>query len=110
MEAEATLPAAQAAWMTEQNTRVKAAQDEVAAAKAAAAKPGVQALGTEAPKAGAEAPAQAGDPIADFNALVDAQVAKGLTRQKAIAAVIRANPEAHEAFLAANTVERKRRR
>lgn len=110
MEAGATLAAAQTAWMAEQNARIQSAREEVATAKAAAAKPGVAALGTEAPKAGEQAPAHAGDPIGDWNALVDANIAKGMDKPKAISAAVRANKEAHEAFLAANVVEPKRRR
>lgn len=109
-EAGATLAAAQTAWMGEQNARLQSAREEVATAKAAAAKPGVAALGTEAPKAGEQTQTQAGDPIGDWNALVDANIAKGMDKPKAISAAVRANKEAHEAFLAANVVEPKRRR
>lgn len=93
---KATADQAQSAWMDEQNKRIESARKEAADAKAAAAKPGVEALKTAKLKADAE---DDSEPIAQWNAAVAAKVRSGLPRHLATAAVARERPELREAIV-----------
>lgn len=97
LDASATLPAAVSAWMAEQNSRIQAANAKVTQAQAAAAKPGVDPVKTEQKAAASEAT----DPKAQWSAAVAEKVAAGLPRAKAIAAVVKAQPELHQAYIEA---------
>lgn len=109
LEAGATLAQAQAAWMTEQNARLAAARTEAETAKAAAKKPGVEALGGGGAKgAGAAGAAAEGDPVAAYEAAVAAKCAQGMTRQRAALAVAQGQPELREAYVAAYNAQRGR--
>jgi ATP-dependent protease ClpP protease subunit len=107
LEANATLPAAQAVWMAEQSRRLTAAREEGDQAKTALAarKSGIEPLGDGVPK---PATAGGGDPIAQFNDLVAAKVAAGKKKPRAVSDVIAENPELHGEYLATYNAERKR--
>jgi signal peptide peptidase SppA len=104
MDAAATLDTARSNWMAEQNNRLQAAKTETEKAKAAAEKPGVEALGGYGRKASAEIT----DPIAEFSEAVDAKAKSGMTRPKAIAAVVKSNPDLHTAYVAACNAGRRK--
>jgi hypothetical protein len=112
LEAKATLKQATAAWMSEQQKRIEAANkatEEAKAAsvkaaedaKAAAAKPGVKAITTS----NGNDPVTEGSPIVQWNEAVAGKVKAGLPRDKAIAAVARENPDLHDAYLIAYNEE-----
>ena len=105
MEANATVAQAQTAWMAEQNSRLEAANKAAddAKGKLAAKESGVPPLGGR--QTGDSEPA--GDPIAKFDGLVNAKIAAGVKRGKAVSAVIAENPELHEEYLAAYNAARK---
>jgi ClpP class serine protease len=109
LEVAATLEQARENWMAEQSRRLKLAQDAATAAAAAAItankKPGVQTLG-----AGTIAVTETtGDPIAAWDEAVAAKVKTGLSKARAIAAVVHENPELHESYLAAFNAARRSR-
>jgi ATP-dependent Clp endopeptidase proteolytic subunit ClpP len=106
LDAKATAAQARQAWMTEQQTRLAAAQDEIKTAKTAAAARaiGVAPLGNGSGKSPAAA---GGDPIAEFNEAIAAKTAAGMTRQKAVLAVAAENPDLHEAFVDAHNAARR---
>ncbi len=98
LEKEATVDQARAAWIDEQNSRIEASKKQLEEAKAQAAKPGVDALG-----GGSDAnKATAADPIAAFDQAVAEKVKAGMPKPRAISAVVKADPDLHEAYLAAH--------
>ena len=106
MEAAATVENAVKSWMGELTKRadaanLAAAESKLEAEKARAQKPGVEPLGGgAAPKAGSS------DPVAEWNAAIDAKLAAGLTKTKAAAAVVRQNPDLHAAYVEAVNASR----
>ncbi len=103
---KATAEQAQRAWMKEQQHRLEAAQEETAQAKAAAKKPGVDALGGAA--GGENAGGDWADPVQAWNKAVDEKVAAGMPRQKAASRVNRENRGLREACVAAYNEEHRR--
>ncbi len=102
LEANATLAQAQTAWTGELDKRLEAANKEIADLKAAGTplpkKPGVQTIGN-----GSELKQDGSivDPIAAWNAAIEAKVKAGSSRQNAVKAVVRENPDLHDAYLKA---------
>ncbi|MCP4571483.1 MAG: S49 family peptidase [bacterium] len=99
LDAKATTDQATKAWMAEQNQRIEASKAETEQVKAAAAKPGVDALGNGS---GTPSNESAGDPIAQFNEAVAAKVKAGTSKARAISAVVKADPDLHAAYVAAS--------
>jgi hypothetical protein len=87
LESNATLTEASAAWMAAQNERLEAAKQ----------KPGVDAVGTKPGNSNGR-----GDAIQQWNEAVAEKVAAGLPKSKAVASVVRENPELHAAYVAAS--------
>jgi len=83
--------------LRDQQNQIKAQQEEIERLKAEQKTPGVDAVGTT----GQSPASDDGDPIAAFTDAVDAKIKAGLTRHKAVAAVVRADPELHAAYVAA---------
>lgn len=104
LECKATVEQVGKAWMAEQATRLAATQKELENAKAVAAKPGVEALGT----AVSEGDTDAGDgnPIQAWRSAVDAKVKAGMNRMRAASAVNRERPGLREAFVEASNQAR----
>jgi len=98
LAAKATVAQATSAWMKAQNDRLQAQRADLEKARAAAAAPGVDPLGS---KQAAGDDDEAGDPVAQFNELVAKKIAAGMPRRKAVFAVAKANKHLHQAFLAA---------
>lgn len=107
LTANATLGQAQTAWMAEQNSRLQKAQADADQAKAAAAKPGVAALTTKGKAAGAE---PEGGATERWYAAVQANLAKGMSNDRAVRQAAVANPELHRAFIAEFNGDTQRRR
>lgn len=109
LERGATAAQAQQAWMSAMQQRLasqgeelnKLKQQQAAAPAAAAGKPGVPPLASGAAKA------DVGDPIAAWNEAVAEQVKAGRSKGKAIQAVVHANPELHQAYLAAYNAQHR---
>jgi hypothetical protein len=94
METGATLAAAQTSWMTEQNRRLEAAKQ----------RPGVEPVGTKPTKTTGGQMINQADAVAAWNEAVAAKTAAGMTKAKAIRAVVMENPDLHTAYVeAANT-------
>jgi len=102
----ATVPAAQSAWMAEQKNQLdkfKADQAEQSVPKPAGKKPGVPALA-----AGTSQPAETeGDPIAEWNELLDAKIKGGMSRERAVSALAREKPELRQQMVAAYNAQRR---
>ena len=103
IEAGATIAQATTAWATELTARLEKSESEKAELEQAAtpppAPPGVEALGSgNTPGAGTEG---ATDPIEAFNTAVSERITKGQSRQKAVLAVAKTDPDLHKAFLLA---------
>jgi signal peptide peptidase SppA len=96
LEAKATESQATAAWMAEQNKRIEAAKAETDQARAESGKPGVDPVGTGT---GSTANESAGDAVERFDAAVAAKVGGGMKKARAIAAVVKADPDLHRAML-----------
>jgi ATP-dependent Clp protease protease subunit len=115
LEASATVEAAGKAWMTELTNRIAAKDAELAQAKAAkpaapvvpAPTAGVEPLPAGGGKPAASGSGAEGDPIAEFEEAVAAQVKLGKPRHAAQAIVCRKNPELREAMLAAHNAQHK---
>jgi len=107
LETDATIPQAQTAWMAEQGRRLAAARAEASEVKAAAAirKPGVDTLGNGP---SLKADAGASDPIVAWNEALQAKIRLGLSKPRAVSAVVHENPELHQAYLAAYNEAHKR--
>lgn len=110
LEASATVEAASKAWTAELASQLAAAKAELAKKPAAPAAPaaGVEPLpaGGGKPEGGAGA---GGDPIAEFQEAVAAEVKRGKPHHAATAIVCRKNPELRAAYVAAhNTLHSKR--
>ena len=108
LAANATADAAACAWGAELRKQRDEARQAAATAKAEAdtaraeaeeakakAKSGVSPLGSQTGKK------NDADPIDAFRDAVNAKMAAGLPKQKAVAAVVRENPELHQAYIAA---------
>lgn len=108
LKTKATVAQAQKAWMAEQNARLLAARKEADEAKTKAAKPGAEPLST-----GTEASGTDADPVAAWEAEVDAELTKlGANypehggrgrmpkRAKAVSNVAKRRPDLHRAFVA----------
>jgi len=98
LESSATVATAQSAWIAELNNRNEAAEKKAAAAeeKAEKKRSGAPTVGT-----GQETAAEAtADPIEAFTEAVKIKVEEGLQKQEAISAVVRENPDLHQAYLA----------
>lgn len=96
LEQSAPLAQATAAWMAEQNRRLEESRQEAAEAKAAAAlvKPGVHPVGGVATAGEASV-----DPIAAWNEAIAAELKAGAkSKADAARAVVRKNPELHQAL------------
>lgn len=94
MDAEATVAAAQTAWMAEQSKRLAQARADLEAAKNAP--PASAVAGVDPLPAGGAPSATAGD----FWGAVSEFQKEGLSRQKAIAKAVREQPDLHKAMLA----------
>lgn len=97
LEGKATAEQAGKAWMSEQTTRLQAAQEDLKNAKAKADKPGLEPVGTVVVKGDADG---ASDEATKWKAAVNAKVAAGMSRQRACSAVNREHPGLREAFVA----------
>lgn len=108
---KATLEQATAAWMAELNDRLQASQKAAAEAsekaEAAAKKPGVDPVVSSATNDGAGAEANA-DACEQWEAKVEAKIAAGMSRPRAVAAVAKAHPDLHKAMLVTHNTERGR--
>lgn len=102
MEAGNSLDDCRTNWMTAQNQRLAELQNGTTPNK-----PGVDPLGGKATGKTCE-----GDPIAAWNAAVEAKLAEGLNNAAAIKAVVQEDPDLHTAYLDAynerNKASRKR--
>ena len=94
---KATVDQAQTAWMEEQNRRLQKAQAETQEARAKADRPGVEPVKSSKPPAAGDA---AGDATARFWEAVREKQAAGMARDRAVGAVVRDDPELHEAMIA----------
>lgn len=107
LDAKASLPDAQSAWMQAQQLKIAEANQRAEQAKAAASRPGV------APISGAEPTgnqvAAGGSATEQFWGLVKEQRADGRTKDQAILKVVSENPDLHAAMLAENKVKRRGR-
>ncbi len=116
MKAEATLPQAQSAWMTEQNNRLDTAtkaadatakataKAEAKAAdekKAAAGKPGLKVEGEGTGSDGDGEATFGGDPIAEWNKRLAVKVDGGMSRAQASIRLNREVPGLREAYVEA---------
>lgn len=116
LEKNATVAQAQQAWMQTMADRLKSRDEELAKLKAEggksqteaapAAKPGVKAL---VEKNVASSSAETGDAIAQWNEAVASNMQAGMKKEKAIRACVKANPELHQAYVAAVNANRKQR-
>jgi len=110
LERNVTLDQAQSNWMEHQNkliTESRAAVEEAEkklAAKAEAEALGVPALGN----GGAKPQEQSGDPLAEWPALLAKHEARGLSKQRALSAAVKENPELHRAYVEAHNAEHGR--
>ncbi len=118
MELKATLADAHELWadhVTKANAKLaednKAQADKIAeleaAAKAKMEAPGVEALGVSA---GAEAKGVSGDASAQFKEAVAEKTKAGMNKGEAIAAVVREQPELHQAYLVSYNAEHRQQR
>jgi hypothetical protein len=102
MEAKATVPQAQKAWIAALKSQAETSRKEVeelkAQQKATAAKPGNEPLATATPKTTSDT---AADPIAAWDSILAAYKATGLKQGKAISKAVREHPEEHRAYLVA---------
>ncbi len=109
LEAAATLPQAQAAWMAEQNKRLEAAKKTVVAAAGTPLKlPGVDALGAARPAAGTGGAAtEGGDAIAAWEAALAVKLTlyKG-DRARAVRALVHEQPQLQQEYIAAYNAAR----
>jgi len=103
---KATIDQAQSAWMEEQGRRLEQQAEETKTRekelaelkeKQTQSKPGVDALGT----GNVSASGSEGDPVAAWNEAIAEQTKQGKSRADAVRAVVRANPELHQEYLAA---------
>jgi len=104
LESQATIKQATAAWMAEQQKRIALANQQTADAKAAAeeakaklAKPGVETLTDGANRPGDD---RLADPESQWNEAIEAKMRTFKDRARAVAAVVRENPELREAYVA----------
>jgi ATP-dependent protease ClpP protease subunit len=115
LERNATVDAVRAAYQTQQADTIKALktaneafaekvtalEEELEAAKARKAEvDGTDAVNADA--TGDDTDIDSSDPVAAWNGLLAVKTAKGLSRQKAVAACVREFPQAHKALLAAS--------
>jgi hypothetical protein len=101
-----TVEQAKDEFIADQATRLEDQQAALAKAKAAAKRPGVEPLH----EAGGNS-AGGGDAIEQWNVLVAEELTRTKDRAKAIAAVVRENPELHQEYIAAyNARPRSQRR
>jgi signal peptide peptidase SppA len=105
MKVNATLPAAQSAWMVEQNRRIDAAKKETEQEKAKAAKPGVPPVNQHADR---KSNTDGADAISQWNAAVKEKVGQGMARKQAISALAKSDPELHAAYIAEYNATYKR--
>lgn len=107
MESGATAEQANSAWMKVLSARTKAAEEKAATAerekaellaKSAAPRTGVDPVGS---LTGGLAPETTGDPIATWDDAVAEKIKSGMSKPKAISALVREEPELHKAYLAA---------
>jgi len=106
LEANATLALAQSAYVkaiADENAKLKTevVDAKEQAEKAIAAKPaaGVEPLGDATSNATGN---DGADPVTAWNDAVNAKVKGGMTKPRAISAVVKADPELHQAFIAAS--------
>lgn len=99
MEAGASVPAAQTAWMAEQQRTITALQSKKPASGA----------GVEPLAAGRGVAAFDGDAVAEFQEAVVAEMKQGFPRSVATARVCRQNPELRVAFVTAHNARHARR-
>jgi len=111
LEAGATLPQAQKAWMQLQKQELDAARQKLAESQQqqqtkTSTKVGVPpAGGFDKRRSEGGETAQAditGDPVADFNAAVRAEMGRGVERRQAVLNVARREPELHKQYLLAS--------
>lgn len=95
MESAATLPQARSAWMKHQNDALAAAQ---------AQSHGVPPLSN----GGKPDKGDTGGAVERWNAAIAAQVARGKTKQQAVSAVVKSDPDLHAAFIAEYNADRGR--
>lgn len=116
MEIGLTMEQAKDAWIKHLGEKTKAAEEraakaekEAADAKAAAGKnqPGKSAIGVDPVSEKGADGAFEGDAIVAWNKAVQAEMERTKDRSKAISAVVRNNPELHQAYLAAVNGRRK---
>lgn len=113
IRASATLAQAQSAWMAEQHKQLEATKAELAEVKAAAEKkpPAVTKPGLTTPvKTGPSGDATVTDeldPEAAWDAGVQAKIAAGKTKQQAVAAMVREQPDLHGSYVEAFNDKRR---
>jgi hypothetical protein len=100
LESEATVPQASKAWMAAQQEQIAALKKQAATPKPAEPAPQAKKPGAE-PIPVAAGGEQTSDPLAQFEAAVDEQVAKGKPRHVAHAHVCRTQPELRASYVAA---------
>lgn len=100
LDAAATLPQAQSAWMAEQNRRIEEANKATEDAKAQAEtnKMGVDPLGGGNGKANSSA---GGDPIVAYREALSAKTTAGMSRQEAVLTLEAEQPELHQDYVEA---------
>ena len=84
-------------WMNELRGQLKAQGAKLESAQAAAARPGVQAVGST----GTAGTAIASNPIDEWNQTVAGYLKQGMNRQTAMAKAVADHPELHEEYLSA---------
>ena len=94
---KATVEEAKGAWMAEQNQRLEKANQEAEQAKAAANRPGVDALGG----GGSGASDFDGDAVSAWNAAIAEKQKTTKDRARAVRQVVHEQPDLHEAYLEA---------
>lgn len=114
IEQELEIEACKDAWIDHQQKAIDASNAELEEAKqkqAAPKKPGVKGINQGRPQSTADDDddAEFGDPVESYNAAVRKKVDGGMDRLDACAAVNRANPELHSAYLKATNAKKAHR-
>lgn len=106
MESAATVENAVKAWMGELTKRADAANTAATEAKAEAEKVKAQKSGVEPLGSGSSPSTPPSDPVAEWRDAIKEKVAEGLSKGKAVAAVVRENPDLHAAYIEAVNANR----
>lgn len=97
VEGKMSMDQVRAAHMGEQKERLDAQDKEIADLKAKQKSPGLEAVGT----GNVSKSNESGDPVAAWKDAIKEKTDDGMDKAKAVRAVVRENPELHQAYIAA---------